>query len=92
MATTTVTEGGRVDRRIMVRVPISVGTFMDLICKYSGTAKGTMVKRVWAAGMAEVFGLTPAQVMECALTIPRDHHVHPSTDLKELARLLCGEE
>lgn len=89
---TNVIAGERATRRVMIRVPVHVGTFLDLVCKYSGTRKGTMVNRVWAAGIREVFGITVEQLEECALTVPRDHRTQPHASLKELTRLLCGEE
>lgn len=80
----------RLDRRVMCRVPVHVGTFLDLICKYSGVTKKSMITDVWAAGFRELFGVTPDELEKASFSIPPTTHTQRNADLKELTQILCG--
>jgi hypothetical protein len=81
----------KLDRRVAIRVPVNMGTFLDLICKLSRTRKARLWEQVLAAGMREVFGITPEELDDCSFTVPADLTGLDTDDLKELTNLLCGE-
>jgi hypothetical protein len=80
----------RADRRMLMHMPVHVGTFLDLVCKYTGRRKRVLMDQVWAAGMRAVFGISPEELAASPLTIPIDVRTDPQRDLKELTNLLCG--
>lgn len=77
-------------RRVSFYLPVHVGTFLDLICKYGLKRKSALVEEVWSAGMLEVFGMTPEEILECSLRIPAVVSGAEDLELCELAALLCG--
>lgn len=90
MATTAFT-GSPVGRRIIVREEPNVGLFLDLVCKFTGVKKGDMIRRIWSAGMRQVFDVTPDQLKETRLVIPEERRRQGNVNLRELAKCLCGE-
>jgi len=79
-----------VSRRVLLRMPIHVGTFLDLMCRLSGRRKRQVVDMIWAEGMRSVFGITPDELSICRMSIPPRTHVL-TDDLRELTELVCGE-
>lgn len=79
------------DRRVSVYVPMHIGIFLDLVCKYGLRRKGALVDDIWAAGIYEVFGMTLEEITQSSLRIPPG--VGDGTiELEKLAVLLCGVE
>jgi hypothetical protein len=79
-------------RRVAIYVPVHVGTFLDLVCKYGLLRKGALVDQVWATGIEVLFGLTQDEIGQRPLTIPSDIYQEEDVDLRTLAELLCGVE
>lgn len=80
----------KIDRRMQMHVSVHVGTFLDLVCKYTGARKSQMIQRIWSAGMKSIFGVTPDHLEIARLSIPPDQMIDPERDLKELTKLICG--
>lgn len=82
--------GKRITRRVSLHIPVECGAFLDLVCKFTSRRKGRMVAQIWEAGMISVFGISPEQLEQTTLTVPRATSTDPSLDLKELTRRICG--
>ena len=87
---TTAPSAPRVDRRVLVRVPMHVGAFIDIICRLSGRKKKAIVDLIWAEGMRTVFGLTPDELERCRFAVPARPRV-TTKDLRALTEQICGE-
>lgn len=77
-------------RRVLVHVPVEVGTLLDLVRTYSMKSKKQTNQDIWAAGMEAVLGITPDEVVEAGISYPPRGAAVPR-DLKAIVKLLCGE-
>lgn len=90
MADETISE--KVERRVLVRVPVAVGTLLDLVCKYAGRQKRSMVSEIWEAGIQQVYGVSSKEVMASRIIIPDNLTVRRGIDLPKLVESLLRKK
>jgi uncharacterized protein (DUF1810 family) len=79
-------------RRVQIYVPPTIGTFLDLVCKYGLRRKAPLVDQIWAAGLEAVFGKNTDELTHSPMTLPPEMQADKDLDLYEFAALVCGGE
>jgi hypothetical protein len=78
-------------RRIVVRVPVGVGSVLDAVAHYSLRRKGELISEIWNAGMQAVLGRSADEMVESGMNIlPRGSAV--PREPRAIVELLCGDE